>query len=109
MDRHTLRIVGWPSYGLRFSPNVDPAKYLERLLKAQRANPRAFNVYTADTMPERYHFSPANNERIAPIYAVPNIGWAITNRRDFELDMNGQYQPKGVCLISLAGVSRRGC
>lgn len=29
-------------------------------------------------MPTRYHFS--DNIRIAPIYVVPRLGWALTNR-----------------------------
>jgi predicted AlkP superfamily pyrophosphatase or phosphodiesterase len=86
---------GWPSAGLRFTPKANVSEYLQRLLNAQKANPEAFNVYTAETMPARYHFSPLNNRRIAPIYVVPNIGWALTNHHEFEVEMGGNLQPKG--------------
>jgi hypothetical protein len=31
-------------------------------------------------MPERWHFT--GHERIAPIYCVPEVGWAITDRQE---------------------------
>ncbi|TFK52494.1 Phosphodiest-domain-containing protein [Heliocybe sulcata] len=69
---------GWPSMGIRFSPTVDSSKYLSILLDAAKANPEKFDVYTHDTMPQRYHFS--RNPRIAPIYVVPKMGYALTTR-----------------------------
>ncbi|EPQ54545.1 Phosphodiest-domain-containing protein [Gloeophyllum trabeum ATCC 11539] len=71
---------GWPSMGIRFSPSVDAAHYLDILLDAARANPEKFDVYTHETMPQRYHFS--DNPRIAPIYIVPKMAYALTTRKD---------------------------
>jgi len=71
---------GWPSMGIRFAPSVDSAKYLEILLDAAKANPEKFDVYTHETMPKRYHFS--DNKRIAPIYVVPKMGYALTTRKE---------------------------
>ena len=66
--------------GLRFSDKCNSTRYLNVLLKAAKENPGKFNVYTHKTMPESYHF--VNNERIAPIYVVPNTGYALTTRAE---------------------------
>ncbi|KAF8630839.1 hypothetical protein AX17_005198 [Amanita inopinata Kibby_2008] len=71
---------GWPSMGLRFNSHTNVTKYLDALITASMENPDKFNVYTRDTMPERYHFS--NNERIAPIYVVPQIGYVLTTHAE---------------------------
>ncbi|KAI5114638.1 hypothetical protein M0805_004157, partial [Coniferiporia weirii] len=71
---------GWPSKGLRFSSKCNSTYYLDILLKAASENSEKFDVYTTETMPERYHF--ANNYRIAPIYVVPKIGYALTTREE---------------------------
>ncbi|KIY45676.1 nucleotide pyrophosphatase [Fistulina hepatica ATCC 64428] len=71
-------IDGWPSIGLRFRAGADEAALLARLGKAAADQPERFAVYTHATMPERYHFS--HNERIAPIYIVPHIGYVLSTR-----------------------------
>ncbi|KAF9503081.1 hypothetical protein BS47DRAFT_1310273 [Hydnum rufescens UP504] len=88
---------GWPSVGLRMSPRANTTEVLARLLSSGPAtsDPPAMHVYTAETMPERYHLSARNNERIAPIYIVPRLGWAITNHHEHEVVMQGDYKPKG--------------
>ena len=58
-------------------------------MRAAEANPDKFDVFTHETMPERYHFS--NNERIAPIYVIPKIGYSLTNHKDGDAGI-----PKGV-------------
>ena len=70
---------GWPSMGLRFSPEADTTKYLNLLVEAAKNNSEKFDVYTHETMPERYHLS--HNPRIAPIYVVPKYGYALTTTR----------------------------
>ena len=70
--------TGWPSKGLWFSNKCNATHYLEVLLSAAAENPEKFAVYTRETMPERYHF--ANSDRIAPVYVVPKIGYALTTR-----------------------------
>ena len=67
---------GWPSCGLRFKPGVDEADMLRRLRKAASAPQSGFDVYTAADMPSQWHLSSAVNPRIAPIYAVPQVGCA---------------------------------
>lgn len=75
--------------GLRFQSKTDEARYLAVLLEAAAASGGKFDVYTHDTMPQRWHF--AHNERIAPIYVVPRMGYALTNRIE-----NGAGMSKGV-------------
>ena len=83
---------GWPSMGLRFSPGVNTTAYLNILLEAAKENSEKFDVYTHETMPERYHLS--HNPRIAPIYIVPKYGYALTMRGRGESGMS-----KGVSLF----------
>ena len=71
---------GWPSMGLRLKPQSNMTKFLDTALAASARNPEKFNVYTHDTMPERYHFS--HNERIAPIYIIPRIGYVLTTHAE---------------------------
>ena len=82
LDSKALDLIdhedGWPSMGLRFSPEANSTAYLNILLEAAKNNSEKFSVYTRETMPERYHFS--NNPRIAPIYIIPNYGYALTTR-----------------------------
>jgi len=77
---------GWPSIGIRFAPAVNLTHCVDVLLQAANANPKKFDVFTHETMPERYHFS--NNKRIAPIYIVPKVGYALTNHKDGDDGMN---------------------
>lgn len=77
-------IDGWPLRGLRLK-NVDrdlPVLH-EQLLEASRQHPGAFDVYTKETMPARYHFT--NNDRIAPLWIVPKTGWAVVEKSDIDL------------------------
>jgi hypothetical protein len=66
--------------GLRFYPGTNTSHYLDLLHEAADSNPEKFSVYTHETMPERFHFS--NSPRIAPIWILPNIGYALTNRKE---------------------------
>ncbi|KAM0750332.1 Phosphodiest-domain-containing protein [Meredithblackwellia eburnea MCA 4105] len=84
---------GWPSAGLRFQPHIDTNDMIKRLQAASESAKGGFKVYTPETMPERWHFS--GHERIAPIYVVPHVGWAISDRHDFHVRMGGDYVPKG--------------
>jgi predicted AlkP superfamily pyrophosphatase or phosphodiesterase len=77
---------GWPSMGIRFQPKANASHYVSALLEASAENPEKFDVYTKDTMPERYHF--ADNERIAPIYVVPKIGYVLTTRAEGDTGMS---------------------
>jgi len=74
---------GWPAMGLRFAANV--THNLELLRNAAAASNGKFDVYTQETMPERYHFT--RNERIAPIYVVPQIGYVLTSKAEGDVGM----------------------
>lgn len=84
---------GWPSMGLRFRPEANSSYYLQKLIQASETNGHKFDVYTHETMPERYHFS--HNDRIAPIYVVPKMGYALTTYEQGNVGMS-----KGVRLPS---------
>lgn len=91
-------IDGWPLHGLR---PKDP-KYLrqiyDKLSAASAQNPN-FDVYLRDeNMPGRYHFN--NNKRIAPLWIVPKTGWAILEKKKFDIQeakKTGRvYRPRGL-------------
>lgn len=91
---------GWPLRGLRFhNPSQDlDAAYL-KLLSASQVPNSGFKVYlTNSTMPQRYHFT--SNPRIAPLWVVPDPGWAIVEREDFDVAEakanNIVYHPRGL-------------
>lgn len=71
--------------GLRFSPDANESYYLELLIDAATASGEKFSVYTHDTMPSEYHFT--RSQRIAPIYVVPKIGYALTTREQGNVGM----------------------
>ena len=102
---------GWPSFGLRFSEETDERVVLEKLIRASNEPQFSgkFQVYATDSyaggrylrhdpsdlkdinysrigdveeataMPPRYHFSAT--ERIAPIWVVPKLGYALTSKK----------------------------
>ena len=86
---HIAHEDGWPAMGLRFDSQENTDKYLRVLRNASSASGGKFDVYTHETMPARWHFT--QNQRIAPIYVVPRIGYALTNREE-----NGSGMNKGV-------------
>ncbi|KAF7364928.1 Phosphodiest-domain-containing protein [Mycena venus] len=77
---------GWPAMGLRFSANANVSHNLELLLNAAAESKGKFDVYTHETMLPRYHF--VNNERIAPIYVVPKIGYILTTHAEGDVGMS---------------------
>ncbi|EZF33510.1 pyrophosphatase/phosphodiesterase [Trichophyton mentagrophytes] len=94
------RIDGWPLRGL-----VPKRKEDIQLLYEQAKNHTAFmgfddylEIYTRETMPERYHFS--KNDRIAPLWIIPKTGWAIVERPDFDVKLAQKegkaYHPMGI-------------
>ncbi|KAJ5183861.1 hypothetical protein N7492_001477 [Penicillium capsulatum] len=89
---------GWPSRGLRPKRPEDLPVLQEQLEKAAPQYAHAVEIYTRETMPERYHFS--NNERIAPLWVIPKTGWAIVEHPDFDakqaLKTGETYHPKGI-------------
>lgn len=90
-------IDGWPLYGLRPKNPIDLRGLYDRLLVESQSSGN-FEVYLKENMPERYHFS--NNDRIAPLWVIPNTGWAIVHKEDFDVKKakaKGEtYNPKGL-------------
>jgi len=94
--------------GLRFSENTNTTEMLRRLMDAAEEHQhKAFEVYTKETMPERFHFS--HNERIAPIHVVPYLGWVITDRKRHPTPESGQRESLGVRLTHLPAISVTKC
>ena len=114
---------GWPAMGLRFSKAANVPVYLEKLQKASEeldygyagdkggsdgrtakkpVGRRRFGVYTAETMPERYHFSAKKSERIAPVYVVPEIDYVLTTKAEGDVGMSKGVSPdlsRGVAAV----------
>ncbi|KAI9677874.1 MAG: hypothetical protein M1829_002371 [Trizodia sp. TS-e1964] len=77
-------IDGWPLVGLR-PKNPEDLRRINNLLRVESMKYTGFDVYMRDVnMPKRYHFS--NNIRIAPLWIVPKIGWAIVQKKDFDIE-----------------------
>jgi predicted AlkP superfamily pyrophosphatase or phosphodiesterase len=90
-------IDGWPLYGLR-TKSQDDVKPLYDHLKTQEDG-APWKAYLRDhDMPERYHFS--NNDRIAPLWIVPETGWAIVTKDEFDVVKGKEqglvYHPRGL-------------
>jgi hypothetical protein len=77
---------GWPSMGIRFMPGTNASHYLQVLEEHASKSNGAFEVFTHENMPERWHFS--GNERIAPIYVVPKLGYALTTKAEGDTGMS---------------------
>ena len=90
-------IDGWPLYGLRPKPTVDLQRLHDRLLSESHAR-RHFSVHLRSAMPARWHFS--RSARIAPLWLVPEAGWAIVHRADFDVAAAAaagtSYHPRGL-------------
>ncbi|KAI9745089.1 MAG: hypothetical protein M1818_001367 [Claussenomyces sp. TS43310] len=91
-------VDGWPLYGLRPKDMADLQGLYDKL-SSEAASGMNFEVYLRDVnMPERYHFT--QNDRIAPLWIVPKVGWAIVTRADFDVEdgkAKGEvYHPRGL-------------
>ena len=92
-------IDGWPLYGLRPRKGGVSLLDLYTHLLGRASWPAAhFKVFLRDGMPERWHFK--HNERIAPLWIIPDTGWAIVRKDEFDLaaaKKNGDiYHPRGL-------------
>ncbi|KFG80437.1 ectonucleotide pyrophosphatase/phosphodiesterase family member 1 [Metarhizium anisopliae] len=91
-------IDGWPLYGLRPKDDKDTQQLYDELKDKAKSNPN-FDVYLRDVdMPQRYHF--AKNHRIAPLWIVPKVGWAIVTKDEFVVNEAKEkglvYHPRGL-------------
>ncbi|KAE8351378.1 alkaline-phosphatase-like protein [Aspergillus coremiiformis] len=92
------RIDGWPLRGLR-PKRPEDLETLQHQLESVAVNySHAIEIYTRETMPERYHFS--KNDRIAPLWVIPKTGWAVVERPGFDvqsaLEKEETYHPRGI-------------
>ncbi|EXJ81741.1 ectonucleotide pyrophosphatase/phosphodiesterase family member 1/3 [Capronia coronata CBS 617.96] len=91
-------IDGWPLRGLRLKDPERDLASLYKHLSDEAEISGSFEVYTLETMPERYHFS--NNPRIAELWIVPKTGWAVVTKENFDvadaLRTGKDYSPKGL-------------
>ncbi|KKK19005.1 hypothetical protein P175DRAFT_0440023 [Aspergillus ochraceoroseus IBT 24754] len=94
----TSRIDGWPLRGIRPKRPEDLQTLQDQLERVASEYSHAIEIYTRESMPERYHFQ--NNDRIAPLWVIPKTGWAIVERPEFDAHKaleNGEvYHPKGI-------------
>ncbi|KKZ67479.1 ectonucleotide pyrophosphatase/phosphodiesterase family member 1/3 [[Emmonsia] crescens] len=92
------RLDGWPLRGIRPKRPEDLDTLKQQLAESSKAYHDSIEVYTRETMPDRYHFS--NNERIAPLWVIPKTGWAIVERTSFDVKEakknNEVYHPRGL-------------
>ncbi|KAK9371988.1 alkaline-phosphatase-like protein [Lipomyces chichibuensis] len=100
---------GWPLFGMRpYEYNTSEQIYAEITSSREAIQSQGdgeneslehWQVYMKDDMPEEWHFGgPGGGQyqnRIAPVWIVPEVGWAITTRQQFE-DSNHDFHPKGL-------------
>lgn len=89
---------GWPLFGLRPFEDVSIEEIYEELNFTYKDN-SGYKFYYREELPKEWNFGgPKRSEfydRIAPLWVVPDIGYAITTHDDMERK-GGDYTPKGV-------------
>jgi len=87
---------GWPLYGLRPYENASLSDLHNILVNESKSVPKPhWEVYLKEDMPERYHFK--NNDRIAPLWIIPESGYAIVTRAEHDISKTDKpYSPRGV-------------
>ncbi|EQL37463.1 ectonucleotide pyrophosphatase/phosphodiesterase family member 1/3, variant 1 [Blastomyces dermatitidis ATCC 26199] len=92
------RLDGWPLRGIRPKRPEDLETLKQQLAESSKPYRDSIEVYTRETMPDRYHFS--RNDRIAPLWVIPKTGWAIVERTSFDVKEakknNEVYHPRGL-------------
>ncbi|CAA22177.1 Nucleotide pyrophosphatase [Schizosaccharomyces pombe] len=85
----------WPLGGFRGESDLDDEYIYESLVNYSRSSlPSAenWNVYSKKDIPSRWHYS--NNERIAPVWMIPDVGWSLVSMLDHSPEL--EYEPLGV-------------
>ncbi|KAK9454111.1 alkaline-phosphatase-like protein [Dipodascopsis uninucleata] len=96
-------IDGWPLFGIRpYSYNT--TEEIFSLITHHRGSVKSesldhWKAYLKDELPSEWHFGGPSGgqyqDRIAPIWLVPEAGWAITTKERFE-KQNHDFKPKGL-------------
>lgn len=88
----------WPLYGLRPKLAIDVDAIYESIDMAWQKHPlkNMFNVYRREDIQQEIFggFNDIYNERIAPIWIIPKIGYSITTAAAMAKEIS--YTPKGV-------------
>jgi predicted AlkP superfamily pyrophosphatase or phosphodiesterase len=93
------KIEAEPTLGIRPLPELDQAEAVESLYQAfvrlhkSLAEPH-FQVYKREDFPSRFHF--VDNARIAPLLVLPDPGWNLVTRKQFDPTLNRTFSPRGV-------------
>ncbi|EGC40702.1 type I phosphodiesterase/nucleotide pyrophosphatase [Histoplasma capsulatum var. duboisii H88] len=92
------RLDGWPLQGIRPKRPEDLEILKQQLAESSKQYNDSIDVYTRETMPDRYHFS--SNDRIAPLWVVPKTGWAVVEKSTFNVQdakmKKTVYHPRGL-------------
>ncbi|KAI4139657.1 MAG: hypothetical protein LQ340_007977, partial [Diploschistes diacapsis] len=97
--RDIEHIDGWPLYGLRPKPHLSVVEMHSNLRAAAAAHGH-FKTYLRAEMPARFHFSAS--DRIAPLWLIPDPGWAIVQKAQFDVAAarashpQRSYSPRGL-------------
>ncbi|EST05646.1 Type I phosphodiesterase/nucleotide pyrophosphatase/phosphate transferase [Kalmanozyma brasiliensis GHG001] len=92
---------GWPSAGLRFKGSEAEQQRLveqayKRLSSLKSRQKRGWRIYTREDLPERYHLAAAQvQDRLAPLWLIPDLGWSITTHAEMATFADGVYAPRG--------------
>ncbi|KAI9492102.1 alkaline-phosphatase-like protein [Zychaea mexicana] len=92
----------WPLLSLRpkdDAPEGSVQQIYEELYnytqqKQQVEDGAHFQVYLRENVPERFHYS--ENDRIAPIVTIPDVGYAIISHSDYDIHSGKDYRPRGI-------------
>lgn len=88
----------WPLAGLRFrGPPAEQQKHAQRAYdKLKKHAGEGFDVYWREDLPTRFHLaSPTVEDRLAPLFMIPKLGWSITTHTEMASFANGVYAPIG--------------
>ncbi|KAJ3118220.1 hypothetical protein HK098_005985 [Nowakowskiella sp. JEL0407] len=70
---------------------IDEDVVYEKLLNASSQPDSHWSIYKKSMLPSRFHYS--HNERIGPLIIIPDLGWDVTLRKNY--DPNAPLSPIG--------------
>ncbi|KAI8093108.1 alkaline-phosphatase-like protein [Halteromyces radiatus] len=87
----------WPLLNLR--PKYDaPLHAVEQiyneLYNYTQQHEAHYRVFLRQDVPNQYHYS--NNDRIAPIVVIPDVGYSFQLHKEFNNTIDGDYRPRGI-------------
>lgn len=89
---------GWPLAGLRFRGQTEEnEKRAYQVLSSAANKPGSgFDVYWRKDLPRRFHLqSEVVEDRLAPLWMIPKLGWSITTHHEMSTFVDGVYAPIG--------------